>query len=312
MADLSTELAGLALCNPILSASGTFGHGLEMAQLVPAASLGAWVSKTVTLTPRPGNPMPRIQETEAGFLNSIGLENRGLDAYIQETLPATRGKGAVLIANIGGHTEDEFAIAAQRLDACPEVQALEVNLSCPNVDGGRLPYSTDPATAERVMAGVRAATSKPIFAKLSGNVTRIEEIAQAAEAGGSDGLTVINTLLGMGVDWRRGKPHLATVVGGYSGLAIKPVALRCAWQVSQAVSIPIIGCGGITCAEDVLEFLAVGCTAVQVGTVSFSDPGRLAQMAEELSACLDAEGIGTSAEVTGRLARHLQGEVAKP
>ncbi len=308
MSDLSTRLAGLALRNPILSASGTFGHGLEMAQLVPARALGAWVSKTVTLTPRPGNPMPRIQETEAGFLNSIGLENRGLDAYINETLASVCDPDAVLIANIGGHTEEEFAIAAARLDDCPKVQALEVNLSCPNVDGGRLPYSTEPATAERVMAGVRAATAKPVFAKLSGNVTRIEDIALAAEAGGADGLTVINTLLGMGVDWRRGEPQLATVVGGYSGVAIKPIAMRCAWQVCQAVKIPVIGCGGIRNAEDVLEFLAVGCTAVQVGTASFSDPACLATLAQELSACLDEEGIATSAEVSGRLARNLQCE----
>lgn len=311
MADLSTDLCGLHLRNPILSASGTFGHGLEMAQLVPSEALGGWVSKTVTLTPRPGNSMPRTQETEAGFLNSIGLENRGLEAYIQHTLPQAHGTYALVITNIGGHTEEEFATAAARLDEYPEVQAIEVNLSCPNVDGGRLPYSTDPATAERVMAGVRAATSKPIFAKLSANVTRIEDIAVAAEAGGADGLTVINTLLGMGVDWRRGAPHLGTVVGGYSGTGIKPVALRCAWQVSQAVSIPVVGCGGISDAEDVLQFLAVGCTAVQVGTSSFSNPARLASLAQELSECLDAEGVATSAEVTGRLAQSLRGEAKK-
>lgn len=305
MADLATNLAGLELANPILSASGTFGHGLEMRHMVPPGALGAWVSKTVTLNPRPGNPMPRIHETEAGFLNSIGLENRGLEAYLEQTLPEAAETHAVIITNIGGHTEEEFATAAARLEERPEVAAIEVNLSCPNVDGGKLPYSTDPATAERVVRGVRAVTTKPIFAKLSPNVTRIEDIAQACEAGGVDGLTVMNTVLGMGVDWRRGRPRLATVVGGYSGVAVKPIALRCCWQVTQAVSVPVIGCGGITGAEDVLEFLAVGCRAVQVGTSSFSHPARLASLGAEVSDLLDAEGLHHVDQVVGRLGREL-------
>ena len=305
MADLRTTLAGLELANPILSASGTFGHGVEMRHMVPPGSLGAWVSKTVTLSPRGGNPMPRIHETEAGFLNSIGLENRGLEAYLEHTLPEAAATHAVLITNIGGHTEEEFAIAAERLDARDEVAAIEVNLSCPNVDGGKLPYSTDPATAERVMAGVRKVTTKPVFAKLSPNVTRIDEIAVACAAGGADGLTVMNTVLGMGVDWRRSRPRLATVVGGYSGIAVKPIALRCCWQVRQAVDIPVIGCGGIAGAEDVLEFLAVGCTAVQVGTSNFSDPARLARLGDEVSALLEAEGLSGVDDVRDRLHREL-------
>ena len=305
MADLRTTLAGLELANPILSASGTFGHGVEMRHMVPPGSLGAWVSKTVTLSPRGGNPMPRIHETEAGFLISIGLENRGLDAYLEHTLPEAAATHAVLITNIGGHTEEEFAIAAERLDARDEVAAIEVNLSCPNVDGGKLPYSTDPATAERVMAGVRKVTTKPVLAKLSPNVTRIDEIAVACAAGGADGLTVMNTVLGMGVDWRRSRPRLATVVGGYSGIAVKPIALRCCWQVRQAVDIPVIGCGGIAGAEDVLEFLAVGCTAVQVGTSNFSDPARLARLGDEVGALLEAEGLSGVDDVRDRLHREL-------
>ena len=301
MADLTVQLAGLTLRNPILSASGTFGHGLEMQHVVPPSTLGGLVSKTVTISPRPGNPMPRIAETEAGFLNSIGLENRGLDDYLERTLPEVAGADTAIVTNVGGHTSEEFAQAAARLDARPEVDAIEVNLSCPNVDGGKLPYSTDPGRAEETIAGVRAATTKPILAKVSPNVTRIADIAAACERGGADAITAINTVLGMGVDWRTGKPALNTVVGGYSGVAIKPIALRCAFECAQAVSIPVVGCGGIRQASDVLEFLAVGCTAVQVGTSSFSDPGVLGRLAHEVEALLDAQGIARVADLVGTI-----------
>lgn len=291
MAKLGVTLAGLELRNPILSASGTFGHGLEMQHFAPPGLLGGLVSKTVTLAPRPGNPNPRICETEAGLLNSIGLENRGIDYYLREIVPTLRAAECVIVTNIGGERVEDFAELAARLDAESAVDALEVNLSCPNVQGGKLPFATDPKTAEAVLRGVRAATRKPLFAKLSPNVTDIGEIARAVEAGGADAVTAVNTLLGMAVDWRSGKPGINTVMGGYSGIAVKPVALRCAWQCVKAVSIPVIGCGGVGKAEDVLEFLAVGCRAVQVGTSCFSDPSNIARLPAEIDALLEAAGF---------------------
>jgi len=291
MAKLGVTLAGLELRNPILSASGTFGHGLEMQHFAPPGLLGGLVSKTVTLAPRPGNPNPRICETEAGLLNSIGLENRGIEYYLREIVPTLRAAECVIVTNIGGERVEDFAELAARLDAESAVDALEVNLSCPNVQGGKLPFATDPKTAEAVLRGVRAATRKPLFAKLSPNVTDIGEIARAVEAGGADAVTAVNTLLGMAVDWRSGKPGINTVMGGYSGIAVKPVALRCAWQCVRAVSIPVIGCGGVGKAEDVLEFLAVGCRAVQVGTSCFSDPSNIARLPAEIDALLEAAGF---------------------
>ncbi|MAF66694.1 MAG: dihydroorotate dehydrogenase B catalytic subunit [Planctomycetes bacterium] len=301
MADLSVELASLALRNPILSASGTFGHGLEMERFSSPQKMGGLVSKTVTLRPRPGNAAPRIHETEAGLLNSIGLENRGIEAYLRDVLPEVAGADTRIFTNIGGEAAEEFAELAAMLDERTEVDALEINLSCPNVGGGRLPFSTEPALAEAVVRGVRAATRKPIFAKLSPNVTRIGEIARGAEAGGADGVTAVNTLLGMAVDWRTGRPRVANVQAGYSGKGIKPVALRCAWECARAVDIPVIGCGGVSSAEDVLEFVVVGCSAVQVGTAAFSDPALPGNLAVRVEALLDAEGVASVRELVGTL-----------
>jgi dihydroorotate dehydrogenase (NAD+) catalytic subunit len=301
MASLAVTIAGLELRNPIMSASGTFGHGLEMRHFAPPESLGAWVSKTVTKKPRPGNPEPRICETEAGFLNSIGLENRGIDAYVRDVLPEMAEADTAVITNVGGERAEDFAELAARLDSERAVDALEINLSCPNVQGGKLPFSTSAPMAERVIQLVRAATRKPVFAKLSPNVSDIAEIARAVEAGGADGITAVNTLLGMRVDWRTGKPALNTIQGGYSGLGIKPVALRCAWACARAVKIPVIGCGGIGCAEDALEFMVVGCRAVQFGTASFSDPSRIARVPHEIAALLDRHRIASVTDVIGTL-----------
>lgn len=312
MADLAVSLAGLELRNPVLSASGTFGHGLEMRHVVDPASVGGLVSKTVTLEPRGGNPMPRTCETEAGFLNSIGLENRGIRAYLATTLAEVAGADTVVVTNIGGESVGEFAELAGMLDERSEVDALEVNLSCPNVQGGRLPFSTDPAAAEEVVARVRAATRKPVLAKLSPNVTRIGDIAVAAERGGADGITAVNTVLGMSVDWRTGRPGLNTVQGGYSGVGIKPIALRCAWECARAVDVPVVGCGGVGTAEDVLEFLVVGCTAVQVGTASFGDPGLLGRLAADLARLLDGAGVAAARDLIGSLAVPAQGRSRVP
>lgn len=301
MADLGISLGSLRLRNPLLSASGTYGHGLEMRPFVDPANLGGLVSKTVTLRPRPGNPAPRIAETRAGFLNSIGLENRGIASYLENTLPQMRDADTVVVTNIGGESEGEFAELAAMLDGEDAVDALEVNLSCPNVQGGRLPFGTDPERAAAVIEGVRRATSKPIWAKLSPNVARIGEMAVAVEAAGADAVTAVNTLLGMAVDWRTRKPGLATVMGGFSGPAIKPIALRCAWECASAVKIPVVGCGGIATADDVLEFLVAGCSAVQVGTASFGDPGLLGALSAQLSERLDAAGVERVEELVGTL-----------
>jgi len=301
MARLSVEFSTLTLRNPILSASGTFGHGLEMQHIVPPALLGGLVSKTVTLLPRPGNPLPRICETEAGFLNSIGLENRGVEAYQRDVLPQMARAQTCVITNIGGEKVEDFEELARRLDGESAIDAFEVNLSCPNVQEGKLPFATDPRMAARVIERVCAATTKPVLAKLSPNVSRISELAIAVESAGAHGITAVNTVLGMKIDWRTRRPGLHTLQGGYSGIAIKPIALRCAWECARSVKIPVMGCGGITCAADVLEFLVAGCTAVQVGTASFSDPGMLGRLTAELEALLDAEGIADVRELIGAL-----------
>jgi dihydroorotate dehydrogenase (NAD+) catalytic subunit len=301
MASLGVTFAGLELRNPILSASGTFGHGLEMRHIVSPGCLGGLVSKTVTLAPRAGNPMPRICETNAGFLNSIGLENRGLAHYLEHVVPEVADADTLIITNLGGESVEAYAELASALDERPEIDAFELNLSCPNVDGGRLRFSTEPSVTEAAVRAVREATTKPVLAKLSPNVTRIDEIARAAEAGGADGITAINTVLGMGVDWRSRRPSLNTVVGGYSGVAILPIALRCAHECVQAVDIPVVGCGGICSASDVLEFLVVGCSAVQVGTSNFSDPSLLAALPDEVGRLLDEQGIASVEEVIGSL-----------
>lgn len=302
--DLSVDLGGVRLANPILSASGTFGHGLEMQNFVGITTMGAWVSKTVTLEPRHGNPAPRIVETEAGFLNSIGLENKGVESYEREVLPTFAGTGATVITNIGGKRLEDFVAMAERLDKYDAIAAFEVNLSCPNVEGAKLQFSTDPELAERTIAEIKKVTGKPLYAKLSPNVTRIGDIAVAVEQGGADAITAINTLLGMSVDWRSRLPGLALNFGGYSGVGIKPVAMRCAWECAQRTNIPVIGCGGIRTADDVLEFLVAGCTAVQLGTSNFSDPGLMEALPGQLQERLASAGVARVQDLIGTLRSH--------
>lgn len=301
MPDLAVQLGPLRLRNPILSASGTYGHGLEMCHFTPPSAIGGLVSKTVTLRPRAGNAAPRICETEAGLINSIGLENKGIEHYLRTIVPEMAGADTVVITNIGGESPEEFAELASMLDGEDAIDALEVNLSCPNVQGGRIPFGTDPANAADVIGRVRAATRKPIFAKLSPNVTRIDEMALAVERAGADGLTAVNTLLGLAVDWRSGKPGVATVQGGYSGPGMKPVALRCAWECARAVSIPVIGCGGIATLDDALEFLVAGCSAVELGTACFADPALPGRLAAELEDALAQAGIASVEELVGTI-----------
>lgn len=301
MADLAVQLGPLRLRNPILSASGTYGHGLEMCHFTPPERVGGLVSKTVTLRPRPGNAPPRLCETEAGLINSIGLENKGIEHYLERVVPEMAGADTVVVTNIGGEAPGDFAELARRLDAVEAVDALEVNLSCPNVQGGRIPFGTDPELAAAVVRGVRAATAKPILAKLSPNVTRIDEMARAVEAAGADGITAINTLLGLALDWRTRRPGVATVQGGYSGPGVKPVALRCAWECARSVSIPVVGCGGIATVDDVLEFLVAGCRAVQLGTACFADPALPGRLAAELALALDQAGVASVEALVGTI-----------
>jgi dihydroorotate dehydrogenase (NAD+) catalytic subunit len=299
--DLSVELAGLVLANPVLSASGTYGHGLEMSRFVEPRKLGALVGKTVTLRPRPGNPPPRMAETPCGMLNSIGLENRGLEHYRREVLPTLAGCGTHVVSNIGGESVSDFAAMAEALDGEAVVAALEVNLSCPNIQGGKLPFSTDPRVAEAAIRAVRARTRKPVLAKLSPNVTSIGEIAKAVEGAGADAVTAVNTLLGLAVDWRKRAPRLSTTLGGLSGPAIKPVGLRMVLECSRAVRIPIVASGGVCGPEDVLEYLVAGATAVQVGTWSFVDPTAIGTIVDALPRLLAEAGVARARDLVGTL-----------
>jgi dihydroorotate dehydrogenase (NAD+) catalytic subunit len=310
---LSTTLGSLRLDNPVLSASGTFGSGWEGRQFSDLGRVGALVSKTVTVLPRHGNPPPRIQETPSGMLNSIGLENKGADYFLRETLPKMRelaaahgGTGPRIVINIGGESVDEFVLLAERFSAAG-VDALEVNLSCPNVQEGKLLFSTEPRLTERAVAAVKRVAAVPVFAKLSPNVTDITVIAKAAEQGGADGLTAINTLIGMAVDWRRRRPILGRGIGGLSGPAIKPVALRMVFEVARSVRIPVIGVGGARSADDVLDFVCAGASAVQIGTAMFTDPALMVHIVDDLQERLTAAGT-TIAELRGCLHRKEPGE----
>ncbi|MBM3974843.1 MAG: dihydroorotate dehydrogenase [Planctomycetes bacterium] len=319
---LETSLASLELDNPVLSASGTFGSGWEGRQFSDLGHVGALVSKTVTLLPRPGNPPPRIWETPSGMLNSIGLENKGVDYFVRETLPKMRelaasgrkdGRhGPRIVINIGGESIDDFVALAERF--CREgVHALEVNLSCPNVQEGKLLFSTDPRLAEQAVRAVKKVADVPVFAKLSPNVTDIVAIAKGAEQGGADGLTAINTLIGMAIDWRKRKTILGRGIGGLSGPAIKPVALRMVYQLAAAVRLPIIGVGGVRSADDVLDFVCAGAAAVQVGTAMFTDPALMVCIVDEIRDKLAAAGttIGDLRGAAHRQAHQPSGSCAR-
>lgn len=299
--DLSVEIAGLRLRNPVMTASGTFGYGEEFSQYVNLETIGAFVTKGLSLKPRAGNPTPRIVETPGGMLNAIGLQNVGIDAFIQKKVPFLRTVNTPAIANFFGYTPDEYAELAAILDTIPEVRALEVNISCPNVKQGGIVFGTDPGCAASVVAACRAATKKPLIVKLSPNVTDIVEMALACEGAGADALSVINTLTGMAIDLERRRPVLANVTGGLSGPAIKPVALRMVWQVARAVKVPVIGIGGIMSATDALEFMLAGATAVQVGTASFVNPGAAQEIAEGMEQWLTERGIADVKSLIGAL-----------
>jgi dihydroorotate dehydrogenase (NAD+) catalytic subunit len=298
--DLSVQLGRLRLANPILVASGTFGYAREMEGLVDIRRLGGILPKTITQEPRAGNAPWRTIETPAGMLNSIGLDNDGIEAFIAHHLPYLAGLGVPIIVSIAGRTHEEFVRMTGRLAGLKGVAAIELNISCPNVSGG-VDFGTDAAMCERVVADCRTAADSPIIAKLTPNVTSIPQIARAAAAGGADAISLINTCLGMAVDWRRRRPMLGNVMGGLSGPAIKPIALRAVYQAAQAVNTPIIGIGGIATIDDVMEFLVAGASAVQLGTVNFYNPRASMEVLDALPGALAAAGVNGVADVVGTL-----------
>jgi dihydroorotate dehydrogenase (NAD+) catalytic subunit len=300
MASLAVTLGRLRLGNPILVASGTFGYAREMAGLVDFSKLGGIIPKTVTRQPRIGNPPPRTVETPCGMLNAIGLDNDGIDHFIEHHVPYLRTLPTAIIANIAGKTVDEFIEMAEKIGRVDGLAGLELNLSCPNVSGG-VDFATDPEVTGRVVAGVRAVCPLPIIAKLTPNVTSIVPIAQAAADAGADAVSLINTFVGMAVDWRKRRPILGNVTGGLSGPAIKPLALRLVWQVAKNVRIPVIGIGGITTVDDVMEFLVAGASAVQIGTANFYNPRGAMLLPEQLDETLEQIGAKSVAEIVGTL-----------
>lgn len=297
---LTVQLGRLQLPNPIMVASGTFGYGREMTDYVPVGQLGGVVPKTITPQPRRGNHPWRTVETTGGLLNSIGLDNDGVEAFLEKQLPWLAGCGAPVVVSIAGGCVKEFTELAARLDGTPGIAALELNISCPNVSHG-VDLASDPEMCRRVVSGVREATELPVLAKLSPNVTSIVAIARAAAEGGADAVTLVNTCLGIVVDWRRRRTMLGNGMGGLSGPAIKPIALRCVYQVRQAVEIPIVGVGGIATLDDVMEFLVTGASAVQIGTASFTDPMAAGRLLEQLPTALAEVGASTVADLVGTL-----------
>ncbi len=297
--DMRVRLGSLELRNPVLTASGTFASGREYADFMQLECLGAIVTKGVSLHPWTGNASPRIAETASGMLNSIGLQNPGVEAFCANDLVWLATRDVPVIVNVSGHSVAEYVAVAERLESESTVSALEVNISCPNVDEGGMAFGTSCPAAAEVTRAVRAVTRKPLMVKLSPNVTDIAEIARAVEAEGADAVSLINTLLGMAIDTDTFRPKLARAVGGLSGPAIKPVAVRMVWQVASAVAIPIVGMGGIMSVEDAVEFMLAGATAVAVGTANFVDPTVTRRIAEGLETFCRGRGIDRVAELTG-------------
>lgn len=301
---LSVELAphsqrGLLLKNPVMTASGTVEYGIEYAKMVDIKQLGAIVCKGTTLTPRPGNPQPRLAETASGLLNSVGLQNIGIDALIKEKAPTWANWSVPVIVNIASESAEEYAQLARKLEGVAGVSGIEVNIGCPNVVKGGMEFGQSPETAAEVTKAVKSQTSLPVIVKLTPNVTDIVPIAQAVAGAGADALSLINTVVGMAIDITQRRPFLGGVSGGLSGPAIKPIALHMVYRVSQAVEVPVIGCGGIGCADDALEFIMAGATAVQIGTANMVDPNAPLEVLEGIERFMEREGIKDIADLVG-------------
>jgi len=298
---LSVNIAGIEFKNPIMTASGTFGYGEEYSPYVDLNDLGAIVVKGISLEPKPGNPPPRIVETAAGMLNSIGLQNVGVECFVEEKLPILRRLNTKTIVNFFGDSLDEYYEVARVLDATEGIAALEMNISCPNKEEGWLEFGTRPELTYKVVNRVKKHTKLPLIVKLSPNVTDITAIARAAEDGGADALSLINTISGMAINIKTRRPRLANIIGGLSGPAIKPIALKMVWQASHAVKIPVIGIGGIVNAEDCLEFIIAGASAIQIGTANFIDPGASIKILNAVEAHLIENGINSILDMVGTL-----------
>lgn len=302
MADLTTHIGEhLVLKNPVMTASGTFGYGLEYADLMDISRLGAIIVKGTTAEPRQGNPYPRMAETPAGMLNAVGLQNRGVDYFVDKIYPAIRSIDTAMIVNVGGSTVETYVECAEKIAALDDIPAIELNISCPNVKQGGMGFGLCAASAAEVVRAVRRVYPRTLIVKLSPNVTDITEIARAVEAEGADAVSLINTLLGMAVDAERRRPILSTVTGGLSGPCVKPIALRMVWQTAKAVRIPVIGLGGIASWRDAVEFMLAGATAVQIGTSNFVDPTVSLKVIDGIAAYCERHGFHHASELVGAL-----------
>lgn len=299
MANISTQIAGLQLRNPVLTASGTFGYGTEFADLINLADLGGIIVKGTTLHPREGNDYPRMTETPSGMLNCVGLQNKGVEHLCQHIYPKIKDLPTRVIVNVSGSTIEDYAACAARIDALDRIPAIELNISCPNVRQGGMAFGVTCEGAASVVRAVREVYHKTLIVKLSPNVTNIAEIAQTVEDAGADAVSLINTLLGMAIDIERRCPRLSLATGGLSGPAIRPVAVRCVWQVAKAIRIPIIGLGGIMNADDAIEFFMAGASAIEVGTANFIDPTASVRIAKGINDWLDSHGCHSLQEIVG-------------
>ena len=301
MVDLSVKLGALELKNPVLTASGTFGYGEEYADFIDLNALGGFVVKGTTLNPRQGNQYPRMAETPMGMLNAVGLQNKGIDGFIQEIYPRIKHYQSAILVNVSGSTIEEYVETAAKINELENIPGIELNISCPNVKEGGMAFGTSCPSAVAVTTAVRDVYKKHLMVKLSPNVTNVVEIAKGVEGAGADSVSLINTLLGMAIDVKTRRPLLSTITGGLSGPCVKPVALRMVWQVAQAVGIPVVGMGGISSANDAIEFLIAGASAVQIGTANFIDPQITIKVIEGIKKYLELHGFSSVKELTGSL-----------
>lgn len=301
MADLSVKIGELGLKNPVMTASGTFGYGIEFADFVPLEQLGGIIVKGTTLAPREGNDYPRMAETAQGMLNCVGLQNKGVDYFCSSIYPRIKDVDTNMIVNVSGSSPDDYAECAARIDALDHIPAIELNISCPNVKDGGMAFGVTCEGAASVVRAVRAKYHKTLIVKLSPNVTNIADIARAVEAEGADSVSLINTLMGMAIDIETRRPLLSISTGGLSGPAVKPVALRMVWQVAKAVGIPVIGLGGISSATDAIEFIMAGATAIEIGTANFIDPAITLKVRDGINDWLDRHGCSSVSEIVGSL-----------
>ena len=299
MADLNININGLPLKNPVLTASGTFGYGTEFQDFIDLERLGGFIVKGTTLKHREGNPYPRMAETPSGMLNAVGLQNKGVDYFIEHIYPTIKDINSNILVNVSGSTISDYVATAEKINALDHIPAIELNISCPNVKEGGMAFGTSCVSASEVVKEVRKVYKKHLMVKLSPNVTSIQEIALAVEGAGADSVSLINTLMGMAVNVKTRKPVLSTVTGGLSGPCVKPVALRMVWQVAKVVKIPVVGLGGISCANDAIEFLLAGASAIQIGTANFIDPTVTIKVIDGINNYLDLNGFKSVKEIIG-------------